>query len=242
MRIGTWNVQYAAGRQKNERRLDRIQKMNCDVWILTETHDDLALGAAYHAESTTPRVTGRAGARWATIWSRFPPVTRLAVLDPHRTVAALFDSPVGQLLVYGTVLPWGTDRGPEGNAAGWTEHHRIIPMQAKEWAGLQAAYADAELCVAGDLNMNLGGAHYYGTARGRELLRAGLAGADLSCVTQTELIPPGLLRHGPIDHICLSRRLAREATVVGAWEGRDTDGHRLSDHSGLVVAVDDSVA
>lgn len=53
MRIGTWNVQYAAGRQKNERRLRRIQEMNCDVWILTETHDELALGTAYYAESTT---------------------------------------------------------------------------------------------------------------------------------------------------------------------------------------------
>jgi len=235
MRVGTWNVQYAAGRQKNERRLRRIQEMNCDVWILTETHDDLALGTAYQAVSTTPRASGRAGARWTTIWSRFPSIERLTVLDPHRTVAALFESPVGLLVVYGTVLPWGTDRGPDGNAAGWTEHHRIIPMQAKEWASLQGAHPDAALCVAGDLNMNLGGAHYYGTARGRELLRAGLAGADLSCVTETEMVPHGQLSHGPIDHICISRRLAREAKVAGAWEGTDADGHRLSDHSGLAV-------
>jgi endonuclease/exonuclease/phosphatase family metal-dependent hydrolase len=235
MRIGTWNVQYATGHQKNERRLRRIQEMDCDIWVLTETHDDLALDATYYAESTTPRQSRRAGARWTTIWSRFPPLKRLAVLDPSRTVAALFESPVGPLLVYGTVLPWGSDRGPDGNAAGWTEHHRIIPVQAKEWASLQAAHPDATLCVAGDLNMNLGGAHYYGTARGRSMLRAGLAGAHLVCVTETELVPPGLLSHGPIDHICISRPWAREATVVGAWEGTDTDGHRLSDHSGIAI-------
>jgi hypothetical protein len=46
-----------------------------------------------------------------------------------------------------------------------------------------------------------------------------------------------LLSHGPIDHICVSERLALEATVVGAWEGKDREGVRLSDHSGLVVAV-----
>jgi endonuclease/exonuclease/phosphatase family metal-dependent hydrolase len=237
MRIGTWNVQYAAGRQNNERRLRRIQEMDCDIWVLTETHDDLALGATYHAESTTPRRLGRAGARWTTIWSRFPPMKRLTVLDPNRTVAALFECPVGPLLVYGTVLPWGSDRGPDGNAAGWTEHHRIIPIQANEWASLQAAHTDATLCIAGDLNMNLGGPHYYGTAKGRTLLRAGLAAADLVCVTGTELVPRGLLSHGPIDHICISRRWAREARVVGAWEGIDGDGHRLSDHSGLAVDV-----
>jgi hypothetical protein len=74
------------------------------------------------------------------------------------------------------------------------------------------------------------------------MLRAGLAGADLVCVTETERVPIGLLRHGPIDHICISRRLAHNATVVEAWEGADKDGNRLSDHTGVVVAISESAA
>jgi hypothetical protein len=85
--------------------------------------------------------------------------------------------------------------------------------------------------------MNLGGPHYYGTARGREMLRAGLGSASLVCVTETGCVPEGRLRHGPIDHICVSEQLVAEAKVVGAWEGTDADGVRLSDHSGLVVAI-----
>ena len=109
-------------------------------------------------------------------------------------------------------------------------------MQGREWARLRDDYPGAALCVAGDLNMNLGGRHHYGTVKGREMLRAGLKGAALVCVTETERVPAGLLSHGPIDHICVSDGLAADASVVHAWEG-DAEGVHLSDHSGLVVAV-----
>jgi endonuclease/exonuclease/phosphatase family metal-dependent hydrolase len=236
LKIGTWNVEYAAGQEKNERRLRRIHEMDCDVWILTETHDDLDLGAGHHKVSTTQRVTGRAGARWTTIWSRFPISEVVPVEDSNRTVAALLATSTGPLLVYGTVLPWHSDRGPSADAKSWVEHHRVVPMQAREWRQLQDAFPDAALCVAGDLNMNLGGPHYYGTVTGRRMLRAGLEEANLVCLTETERIPAGRLRHGPIDHICISKHLACEP-VVDAWEGTDGDGVSLSDHSGLAVSL-----
>lgn len=68
-------------------------------------------------------------------------------------------------------------------------------------------------------------------------MRGALSGAGLACVTETERLPHGILRHPPIDHIALSEDLAPCATVVGAWEGTDAEGHRLSDHSGLVVEI-----
>jgi hypothetical protein len=235
MRIGTWNVAYAAGREKNERRLRRIVEMDCDIWVLMETHDDLALDSTYGSTSTTPRKTAAVGGRWTTIWSRFPILQVVPVEDSHRTAAVLVESPSGPLVVFGTVLPWHTDPGPSGTARAWTEHHRVIPLQAREWAALRTAYPDAALCVAGDLNMNLGGPHYYGTVAGRAALRAGLAGAGLSCVTETERIPPGMLAHGPIDHVCVSEGLGNAVTRVMAWEGTDGDGARISDHSGVAV-------
>lgn len=93
------------------------------------------------------------------------------------------------------------------------------------------------MCVAGDFNMNLGGRHYYGTNKGRELLRLALSQADLECVTETGRLPDGALRHPPIDHIALSTSLTAQAGLVAAWEGTTADGVRLSDHSGLMVEV-----
>jgi hypothetical protein len=42
VRIGTWSVDYAAGEERNAARLERLINADCDVLVLTETHDALA--------------------------------------------------------------------------------------------------------------------------------------------------------------------------------------------------------
>ena len=237
MRIGTWNVEYAAGAAKNERRVARMREANAAIWGLTETHDDLVLGDAYHVLATAQRPHGRAGGRWVAIASTFPITRAIPTRDPIRTVAALIETPLGALIVYGTVLPWHTDPGPSGDSRSWVEHHRVLPEQAAEWAALRAAHPGAHLCVAGDLNTDLDGAHYYGTKRGRAALVEGLRAADLICVTSTDRVPDGWLAHPPIDHVCVSAALSAGASVVEAWNGTTSDGVHLSDHSALVVEL-----
>lgn len=105
MRIGTWTVEYAAGADKNERRRSVLQQHDCDLWVLTETHDELAPSAAYEPIHSAQRPTGRLGGRWASIWTRYPVLQRLDVVDPRRTVAALVQAPTGPLIVFGTVMP-----------------------------------------------------------------------------------------------------------------------------------------
>jgi hypothetical protein len=87
LRIGTWNSQYGAGAQKNTARLERLLDADCDVFVLTETHDALALPVPYAAVSSDQRPTAATGGRWVTIWSRLP-VRQLATTDPVRTVAS----------------------------------------------------------------------------------------------------------------------------------------------------------
>lgn len=154
-------------------------------------------------------------------------------------MAALLDADGDTLVLYGTVLPWHTDPGPhlDAPARSWAEHHRVLPEQAAEWASLQQCYPHAMLIVAGDLNMNLGGPHYYGTTRGRRMLREAMASLGLFCATETERVPAGALTWPPIDHVLLPTAWEPRAAVVAAWEGRAEDGVRLSDHSGLVVEV-----
>ncbi len=235
MRIGTWNVEYAAGAAKNAARLLRLRDARADLWVLTETHDDLDLGPTHTAVRSEQRPTGRAGARWVTIWSAFPVVRSVATRDPVRTTAAIVDAPRCPLLVYGTVMPWHTDPGPTGGARNWVEHHRVVPEQAREWLELRDAHPGIAMCVAGDFNMDLGGRHYYGTTAGRAALVEGLRAVELVCLTSTDRVPAGRLSHAPIDHVCVSAGIAEDASVVEAWDG-SVEGVRLSDHSGLVVA------
>jgi hypothetical protein len=241
MRIGTWNVEYAANSEKNRARLGILRDKPADIWILTETHDDLTLAPSHTAIHSLPRPTGRQGGRWVTIWSSFPIRDRLRVNDEERTVAALIDTPHGALIVYGTVLPWHSDRGKhpiDTKVTNWSQHYRVINEQCAEWAALRRDHPSAALCVAGDLNLNLGGPHWYGTARGRSAIYAAMDHNNLVCTTEYDQIPAECrLANPPIDHVLISKGLASNSRVAEAWEGRQSDGTRLSDHNGLVVEL-----
>lgn len=207
--------------------------------MLTETHDRVAL-PGYTAAHSGPRPFSVQGGRWVSIWSRLPLLNAVDVHDPNRSVAACIASPFGELLVYGTVLPWQTDVGEpplEPRPNGWTEQYRAIPLQGEDWKRLKAAHADAHLIVAGDLNISLGGPRYYGTGQGRALLGEAMSAAGLVCATAFDCVTRGMLQHPAIDHVLLPSDLSNRAKVVAAWEGRTPAGTRLSDHSGLVVEI-----
>lgn len=240
MRIGTWNVERATGQAKNARRRAVLEAQACDLWVLTETHDELVPSEAHVAVPSAPHPAGRLGERWVTIWSRYPVLEPLAVADPRRTVAALIQAPTGPLIVVGTVLPWATDRGdaaPGTVVRGWSELHRVVPEQGAEWAALRRRYPEAALCVAGDLNMNIGGRHFYGTAQARTLLSEAMAGAGLFCATSADCIPEGALEHPLIDHVLLPIEWQPHMRFEAAWEGKAGPGPRLSDHSGVAVSI-----
>jgi hypothetical protein len=104
---------------------------------VTETQDGLNLGTSYTAVHSEPRPKKPVPARWVTIWSSHNLVERVVVRDPIRTTAALYDTPCGKLLVYGTVMPWATDPGPSGTAPKWVEQRRVVREQAQEWKDLR---------------------------------------------------------------------------------------------------------
>jgi hypothetical protein len=239
VRVGTWNVEYAAGEEKNAARLERLLAADCDVLVLTETNDALALPAPYVAVSSDQRPTAAAGGRWVTIWSRLP-ARQLATNDPVRTAAAEL---AGAIVVYGTVLPWHTDPGPTpadaAPAPNWSEFMRVTALQGAEWRALRDRNPDSLFIVAGDLNQSLGAQHYYGTQAGRQLLRDCLMQAGLTCLTDGEHLPQGLLRHPLIDHICAAAPAGEviEGEDWVGWEGAREGTSRLSDHSGVAVTL-----
>ncbi len=240
VRVGTWNVEFAKGPEKNRRRLEILTERDCDIWVLTETNDDLALPHPYGSVSTEDRHGPDNGGRWTTIWTRFEIAERIATTDPSRTACARVVTTTGlSIVVYGTVLPWHADGlhddPPKTN---WSEFDRVVDEQAGEWRSLRARYPDALLVVAGDLNHNLGGPHYYGTKNGRAQLRKALASADLDCLTETERIPTGQLDFPPIDHVCAAPPTGHTLRArAEGWPKTTPDGVVLTDHSGVVATI-----
>ena len=146
---------------------------------------------------------------------------------------------MGEVVVYGTVLPWNGDVGPDATrrARGWDEFHRVPPEQGAEWVALRDRYPSATLVVAGDLNQDLGGRHYYGTKACRALLLSQLATAGLSCLTTTDRFEAGLLDHPPIDHVCAAPGRNRSLVTTAHGWNPVVDGDRLSDHGGTLVSL-----
>jgi hypothetical protein len=54
VRVGTWNVQYGAGDVKNARRCQVLDERNAEVWVLTDTSDQLDLSDAYESVHSMP--------------------------------------------------------------------------------------------------------------------------------------------------------------------------------------------
>jgi hypothetical protein len=202
------------------------------------TNDRVALDG-YSAVRSSDRAGPAPGGRWVTIWSRLPLLGPMVVRDRNRAAATRIASPIGELIIYGTVLPWQTDVGEppiDPKPKGWSEQYRTIPLQAADWIRMQRERAEAHLVVAGDLNMSLGGPRYYGTREGRSLLAQAMEAAELFCATSFERVPTGTLQHPAIDHILLPAPWAGATRIASAWEGA-VQNVRLSDHSGLVVEI-----
>jgi len=251
MRIATWNLERP--RLTSTRRipgqLAQIARIDADVWVLTETSDAIELTST-HPHRVASATLDRAGAtreNWVTIWSRYP-LTQIALQTGAITVCAAVDTPDRPTIVYGTVLPYTGDPGPDGTSRGWAEFLRVVPLQAAEWTRLRAAHPDHRFCVAGDFNQSRDrrrwdGREWCGTRATRTALDEGLAAAGLVSATDADFVERGMLTtRSNIDHVALDEASSARVPGVGAWEAGQGDGQRLSDHNGVWVDIAVSVA
>lgn len=232
-RIGTWNLDRSGIRKRDraESQIGKIMGLDADVWILTETHSSLSVHGYFSEASEMDSSFHFEGESCAAIWSRYP-LQKIDTEDPLSTVCVEIQSPLGPILVYGTIITYAWDGVKEGEAKPWERHRNAVDQQTKEWKALQVQYPRHLRCIAGDFNMNLYGRHWYGVNDAREKVRLGLNEAGLACITMVDLeVPPHNLRHQTIDHICLSDNFKADITVE-VWQGDN-----LSDHNGVLVDI-----
>ena len=245
LRLATWNVERPKPRgwkvPPAQRR--RMAEVDADIWVLTETHlDHIPTDEHLHSVFSPPHPERRPDhERWTAIWSRWP-LTPIEDPAPHRrgTVAAIADTPLGPVVLYGTVVAWANEPNHDDGtpARMWEVHLAELDRQASEWAALRTLHPDLPLVVAGDFNQDRDGSGWYGTRRTRDRLTSGLEAAGLVCATADDVVAAGLLRtHHLVDHICVPTSLAGRSTV-GCWENIDDDGQRLSDHPAVAIDLD----
>jgi hypothetical protein len=214
MRIGTWNL---AGRwSRLHEKL--MQQQNCDVWLLTETSERLAL-EGYMKHSTNGCMAH--GRRWASILSQ---EEMIAAPDPH---AASTLVSVGDLKFCCSILPW---RSCPSHLPWIGKGHAEKTKATLD--ELLANFPHGEFLWGGDWNHALSGREYAGSQDGRSYLLEVVKRRDLKVPTAT--LPHRLPNLLTIDHIAVPKT----TRVISACRvDASADGQRLSDHDAYVVEV-----
>jgi exonuclease III len=239
MRIATWNLERPklGGHEKNSARLKQIKTINADLWVLTETSSAIAL-AGYTSNATPPESGYHAlGENYTTILSRWNVRRTLPTWNPLFSVCVEVESPVGLLLVYGTIITYANDRGPNRTSRRWVEHRKAIEAQANDWLQLRRDHPSRAIVVAGDFNQSRDGSGWYADEASVQLLTNALEAATLHCVTSIDFRSVFRIDRGNIDHFCVGGPLKERCRALGTWLGQ-SNGVRMSDHNGVYVDFD----
>jgi hypothetical protein len=216
-----------------------MSSVAADLWVLTESRTTISPEDGFQAVHSPPDRLRRPDQdeRWCSLWSRWP-LTPIPTRDTPWSATARVRSPLGDLIICGTVLPYHAEppRDSELGVQQWGEFLREVHLQAEDWRRLRREYPGIPLVVAGDLNQSLDGARWYWTKSTRHALVDSLRGADLRCVTTEDMVAGGQLRrHHLVDHICVTGDLERESLIC--WEPVAADRTRMSDHPGVLVRL-----
>jgi endonuclease/exonuclease/phosphatase family metal-dependent hydrolase len=255
MRIATWNLERpkANGWKRNPLIQDKIREIDADIWILTETNavivpeskrDPLAGYVPLASVAGTLHSLGEysRGENCTTIWSRYGIKRTIETFDRDTAVCAEIDTPLGLILVYGTILTYHGDKGPRNNSKSWVEHDKEIVRHGEDWEKIRHRVQRTPLIVAGDFNQTRDGSRAYCSPKGIALLDKELQRNNLVSLTDEDFGASNKLTVSPwsetgvrhnIDHICVTAEHF-EVQHIGAWD-HFTSTQKLSDHNGVFV-------
>lgn len=232
MRVATWNLERPKlrGWLKNPCIIEKIKEVDADVWILTETNAAITPGDDYFSVATLPVHNYHSlGENFTTIWSRFRMQRKIITFDPEFSVCVEIESPLGPMIVYGTIITYANDKGPDGKSRRWEEHRKSILRHSEDWKRIRSEYTDHHFVVGGDFNQSRDGSGWYEDKDSVELLTNALQKSSLVCITEEKT---KLKTRSSIDHICVSEGLVADFSV---WEGTTDGNQKLSDHNGVLV-------
>ena len=249
MRIATWNLKRPKGKGRRWTAIEeQLLKVNADVWILTETNQDINLGDGFFGFHALKIDGYHKGSECRTsIWTRLEFSRRLHTHDPETAVCVEIKCDAGQVLVYGTVIPYENagvkDNRYRSNSVwhvglkNWDVHLGSIERHRKELSDLRSSHEGRQFVLGGDFNHHRFENSRYGST-GRDKLSESLDELNLDCVTDADFRATGeLTTRATVDHICLSPDLLERGVKVEAWESPLLNGKPISDHNGITVDI-----
>ena len=236
MKLATWDIALPVQPRRRQALRAETDRVNADVWVLTETHDSFSPGHAFtHSSAAGRDGKHEPGHRWVTIWSRHP-VERIATSDAERSAAVqVCPADSARFVVYGSVLPWLGSRWRGNESPRGVAFREALAVQAADWQRLRREYPSDELFVLGDLNQDLVSPRYYGSRANRIALEQALEDAGLVALTAGNADPVrrDSAPHASIDHICARRDSEWRSVSAFRWPEGSLPDRRLSDHFGV---------
>lgn len=248
-KIANWNLERPKSKTKKTKlAIEKILEINADIIVLTETSKSVDLREFYPFQISTKSYERTPDEQWVTIWSKWEIMKQIETFDNFRTVSGIIKSPFGDIIVFGTIIPYH-QAGVSGIRYGnlnykiWEYHEKDLYAQSENWKKLIET-EKLPLFVIGDFNQTRFNNQGYGTARVREILTNLLNDLDLECITEIDFSEKYLTEdpikkkiRNNIDHICVSKSLLKEMKKieVGAWNNFTENGEYMSDHNGVYI-------
>lgn len=239
VRICNWNIDRSGvrGLWRSELQANWIASQHADIAVITEVHDTLEIEglqpACFSADGQLPY---RDFEHAVGVWTRLPVLGTLPVRTPRLATCAVLESPLGTLVVYGTILPYREEGATQGLQR-WQAHRETLELQLQDWDDIRRQLPDHHLVVAGDFNMTLPPSNAYVDQASRDRLLKTCGALGLEVLTGDDV--RAIVGRSNIDHVFWANRLAATRPKE-YWMAHGTvDGvqRALSDHNGVTVTL-----
>ena len=218
MKIATWNLERLEKR-KNQLILDKLNAINADILVLTETNSIIQLDN-YNCISTTLLPTNfdnikyKVGENRATILTKYKTTTQYKTFDTYTAVCTDIETPFGVLTVYGSIIGVFANRQPrfDNDLNGQlSDFNKIFPGR--------------QVCFAGDLNVTFSG-RPWPSKKARQTLVDAFQNFGLTNTTENIT--------DSVDHIVLSSTFIQNKELeIYTWN----EDKKLSDHVGHMLTL-----
>ncbi|MFT3794923.1 endonuclease/exonuclease/phosphatase family protein [Flavobacterium sp.] len=157
MKILSWNVERPKNNPvspKNIFIIDWIGKIKPDIVFLTETNSAIRFEKYHCCQSAAlPAIHDgqayRDGENRVSVWSKFPIVKQLPTYDPYTAICCEIDTPLGHLVLYGSIIGSFGGRG-----AFFEKDLQFQKRDIEKWA------PGNNLIYSGDFNISFSGFPY----------------------------------------------------------------------------------
>ena len=219
MKIINWNVGRPS-KNKGEKILEKLTKLNADLLILTETNSSIVPQGKYQLASTEPLPKGFEGIDYkdgeirTAIWTKYPIETRYPTFDVYTSICTDIETPFGLLTVYATIVGVlnGTNKRFKKDLAG----------QLHDFNNL---FPGKQVCIVGDYNITFSG-HPYPSLSARQTLNDVFQKFKMINLT-SDIVDS-------VDHIAInSEFMWNKRVALEVWN----EDKKLSDHIGVCATI-----